>query len=373
MIPAEETPARDRVPGCLGSITVSGVPVRFHFTFWLVVVWLIYLGASGSQSAAGNLTYVFGLFCSVLLHEAGHSVAARHYGIGTKEIVMLPLGGIARLARQPKPAEELWVALAGPLVNLLLGSALLGWAYAQGGGISLRHWLEASDSTLGSRLSVANLILAGFNLLPAFPMDGGRVLRSLLASTRTVEHATRLTARCGSAVAFAMGLYGLLNSNFVFVFAAFFVYVGATQEVLATSTQALLEGATVAEAMMTEFHTLQHGDTLREAAELLLAGSQQDFPVRVGPHVAGLLSRTALLRAMANDGPESFVAGAMERDFPRLSPSMPLEEAAPLLTSGGRCALVFDGETLAGLLNSENLSEFLVLKKIRRSREGEAA
>lgn len=348
---------------------IFGAPVRFHFTFWLFVVWLIFLGFGGKQSIPGTALYLFGIFGSILLHELGHALAARHYGIRTVEIVMLPLGGVARLERAPRAAEEFWIALSGPLVNFVLGAGLFGWIYSRGGTISLAHWNQADDSNLVPRMAAANLILAFFNLLPAFPMDGGRAFRSLLALRRPVEDATRITARLGIGLAAFLGLYGLLSANFVWVFVAFFIYVGAMQESIASTTAVLLRGAPVSEAMVTDFRTLKHSDTIRDAAQLLLSTSQQDFPVLAGGEVAGLLGRAGLLRAMAAEGPDAYVAGAMERDFIRLRPDMDLPDAAALLAQGGNCALVFDGDRLAGMLTSENLSEFLVLRKIRQARE----
>lgn len=358
-----------RVSGTLGQFRVAGVPVRFHFTFWIGLVWLIYVGVGGQQSVAASSIYVVALFASVLLHEAGHAIAANHYGIGTKEIVMLPLGGLARLERQPKPSEEFWVALAGPLVNFAIGAALFVIAFAQGHRVQLEDWTRATDANLISRLAVANLILSFFNLVPAFPMDGGRVVRSLLAANRPVDEATRITARIGTGLAALLALYGVLSANFLLVFFAFFMYVGAAQEATASSAQVLLSGAKVAEAMVTDFRSLPHGATIREAADLLLATTQQDFPVVAGAQVVGLLSRRALVQAMAADGPDSYVAGAMDRGFVRLSPDMELAAAAHLLDPSTGCALVFDAEDeLLGMLTSENLSEFLVLKEIRRAR-----
>ncbi len=367
MLPTPQTP--HRAPGTLGQFRVFGVPVRFHFTFWVGLVWLIFIGVGGQQSVIGNAIYVVALFTSVLLHEAGHAVVANRYGIGTVEIVMLPLGGLARLERQPKPAEEFWVALAGPLVNCVIGVALLAVAFAQGHAIQLSDWTKATDANLISRLAVANLILSLFNLLPAFPMDGGRVVRSLLAAKRPVDEATRMTARIGTGIAAAVALYGVLSANFLLVFLAFFMYVGAAQEATAAQAQVLLTGAKVEEAMVTDFRSLPHSATIREAADLLLATTQQDFPVLAGEQVVGLLSRKDLVRAMAADGPESYVAGAMNRDFARLSPTAELESAVPSLEPSGGCALVFDeSEALRGMLTTENLSEFLVLREIRRAR-----
>jgi len=324
-----------RAPGTMGQFRVFGVPVRFHFTFWVGLVWLIFIGVGGQQSVVGNTIYVVALFTSVLLHEAGHAVVANRYGIATVEIVMLPLGGLARLERQPKPAEEFWVALAGPLVNCVIGVSLLAVAFLRGSPIQLSDWTSATDANLISRLAVANLILCLFNLLPAFPMDGGRVVRSLLAARRPVDAATRLTARIGTGIAAAVALYGVLSANFLLVFLAFFMYVGAAQEATAAQAQVLLSGAKVEEAMVTDFRSLSHGATIREAADLLLATTQQDFPVVAGDRVVGLLSRKDLVRAMAADGPDSYVAGAMNREFTRLSPSTELETAAQSLEPAG--------------------------------------
>jgi Zn-dependent protease len=372
MQPADAGPSQpqQRAPGMVGRLRLFGVPVRFHFTFWLLVAWLIVLGAEGKQSAAGTAAYVGALFGSVLLHELGHALTARRFGIRTLEIAMLPLGGLARLERQPKPSEEFWVALAGPLVNLVIGAGLLGWSRMSGGSFDLSHWKNATDGNLVFRIATANLILAFFNLLPAFPMDGGRVVRSLLAARRPLDQATRIAARIGTGLAAVLALYGLLSADFLLIFFAFFIYVGAAQETMATSTQVLLRGAKVAEAMVTDFRTLNHGDSIREAADLLLATSQQDFPVMAGVQVMGLLSRSGLLRAMAAEGPDAYVAGAVEREYPRLEPGMDLSEAAGRLAAGSNCAMVFDGERLVGLLTGENLAEFLVLRQIRQAREG---
>lgn len=371
MSPTPEVPKPSgRVPGIAGSVTVFGVPVRFHFTFWLLVIWMIVLAAGGKQSPVGAALFVLGLLLSVLLHEAGHAAMARRYGIRTQEIVMLPIGGLARLERQPRAGEEFWVAFAGPLVNFLLGLVLLGAAWWTGGGVSVGHWQEAEDTNIVSRLAVANLVLALFNLLPAFPMDGGRVLRSLLAERRSYEEATRLTARIGTGIAALMALLGLLQANFLLLFIALFIYIGAMQESMAATAQALMQGAKVRDAMVTDFRTLSHGDTIRDAAELLLATSQQDFPVLAGPRVTGLLSRNHLLRALAAEGPDGYVASAMDREFPRLDPETDLAEAAGLLGGGVNCALVFENERLVGMLTAENLSEYLVLKKLREACAG---
>jgi Zn-dependent protease len=338
--------------------------VRFHFTFVLLLVFLLFIGVGERQSGFSTVLYILALFASVLLHELGHTLVARRYGIRTIEIVMFPIGGVSRPERAPKPSEELWIALAGPIVNLVIGVGLWVWINSQHGWFGLDQLREPTDANLPERVAIGNLVLCAFNLLPALPMDGGRILRSVLARRRTEEEATRVAARTGRALAVGMGLAGLLTSNFLLVFVALFVYLGAAQEGAAARGRILATGFPVRAAMVTDFRTLQHGDTIRDAGNLLLATSQHDFPVMHGQTVTGLLTRSRLVRAMMSQGPEAYVAGAMERDFPRLSPDAPLTEVLPQVSPTGACALVMDAEgCLLGMVTSENVSEFLLLRQ----------
>jgi Zn-dependent protease/CBS domain-containing protein len=354
------------IPGTIGMVRLFGVPVRLHFTFVLLLIFLVFIGVGERQSGALTALYILALFGSVLLHELGHALVGRRYGIRTLEVVMFPIGGVARLERMPKAREELWIASAGPLVNVLIAGVILGILWQRGGLLPVETLAQPSDANLAHRIALGNLILAGFNLLPAYPMDGGRILRSLLARFRTEDDATRIAARAGQALAIAMGLGGLLSSNFMLVFVAMFVYLGATQEAAAVRGRTLTAGYPVRAAMITDFRTLSHSDTIRDAGNLLLSVSQQDFPVMHGGRPVGLLTRNRLMRAMLAEGPDAFVAGAMDRDFPRLSPDQDLSEALPVLAGSGSCALVMDGDQLLGLLTSENLSEFLMLRQISR-------
>jgi CBS domain-containing protein len=238
--------------------------------------------------------------------------------------------------------------------------------------IPISALFDPSDANLIQRIAVGNMLLAAFNLLPAFPMDGGRVLRAVLARTKSEDEATRAAASAGRMLAIAMGLYGLLSMQFMLVFIAFFVYLGAAQEGAAAMGRTLTHGIPVRAAMVTEFHTLPHGSTIRDAANLLLATSQQDFPVVHGTSVIGLLPRNGLLRALAADGPDAYVSGAMEREFTRLQPDMDLSEALPAIAQAGPCALVMEGDQLLGLLTSENLSEFLLLRRFGMQPAGAA-
>lgn len=345
-----------------GGVRILGVPVRLHFTFILLVIFLVVAGAQGGQTAMNNAIYILALFTCVLLHEFGHVAVSKRYGINTVEVVLYPIGGVARLERSPKPKEELWIALAGPAVNVLIALGLSVFLLPFGVREAFATLSNPTDANLFARIALGNLILAGFNMIPAFPMDGGRVLRSLLARWTSDEIATQRAAAAGKAFALLIGLYALVSFHFFLLFIAIFVYLGATQETAALTGRALTIGASVRQAMVSEFETLQHGNTIREAANRLLATSQQDFPILVGQQVIGLLGRNALLRGMAVDGPDAYVAGIMERNFPRVRPEDHLEDVLPVMAETS-CALVMEEDRLVGLLTRENLSEYLMLRK----------
>ena len=361
--PTEPRQDASFIPGSIATVRLFGVPVRLHFTFVLLFVFLLVAGIGEGQSGLMNAVYITALFGSIVLHELAHALVGRHYGVRTLEIVMFPIGGVTRLQQPPKPRQEFWIAVAGPTVNVAIAAGLFGALVWRGGLLPLEALTRPTDANLFERIATGNLVLAAFNLLPAFPMDGGRILRSVLALRRPPEQATRLAARAGQFLAIGLGLYGLLAANYLLVFIAFFVYLGAAQESAAAVGRILTQGTPVRAAMVTDFRTLSHADTVRDAANLLLAASQQDFPVMHGDQVIGLLGRAALLRAMASSGPDSYVAGAMNREFVRVSPDQDLAETIPLLSQAGSCVLVMEGDRLVGLLTSENLSEFLLLRR----------
>jgi Zn-dependent protease/CBS domain-containing protein len=350
--------------GSVGVIRLFGVPVRLHFTFLMLLAFLLFIGIGNRQSGAMTALYVLSLFASVLLHELGHALAARQYGIRTLEIVMFPIGGVARLERMPKARQEFWIAIAGPLVNLLIATALLVYLSRAGGLAPIEVMREPTDANLAQRVAFGNLLLFLFNLLPAYPMDGGRVLRSLLALWKSEDQATQIAAAAGRILAIVMGLMGLLWGQFMLVFIALFVYLGATQEGSLARGRTLTSGYTVRSAMITDFRTLPHGATIREAGDLLLATSQHDFPIVHGDRAIGLLDRSALVRTMLREGSDAYVSSAMNRDFIRVSVDDDLTSAFERLSTPGASALVFDGERLAGMLTSENLSEFLLLRQV---------
>jgi Zn-dependent protease/predicted transcriptional regulator len=352
--------------GTIKFFNLFGTPLRLHFSFILLVIVVIVKDLAGHQSTSTYTLFLLGMAASVLLHEVAHAVVANRLHVRTLEVVMFPIGGLPRMERTLKPAEEIWISLAGPLVNALIAGGLIAYLASQHQAVAIpkpADLLQPNDASLLALLAFGNLLLVAMNLLPAFPMDGGRILRALLSLIRPEDEATRIAAWMGRMLAISMGLYGLLASQFMLVFFALFVYLGAAMEFAAALGRSLTHGIPVRAAMMTEFHTLEHGKTIRDAANLLLATSQQDFPIMHGEQVVGLLGRNLLLKSLAEDGPDAYVAGVMDRDFLSIEPGNDLAEVLPLMAQAGRCALVMDGEKLLGLLTTENLSEFLLLRR----------
>lgn len=359
----ERSTPRAPNPGAVGSVRLMGVPIRLHFTFVLLLIFLVVIGLGSNQSPANYTLFIVALIVSVLLHELGHAFVSSLYGIRTEEIVMFPIGGVARMERTAKPREEFWIALTGPVVNLTIAGLIFTVLYLQSRAVNVFALAQPTGANLADRIALGNLILAGFNLLPAFPMDGGRMLRAILSRLKSEYDATRIATWSGRMLAISMGLYGFIYMPML-AFVAFFIYLGAANEGAASRGRSLTQGIPVRAAMVTEYHTLSHGSTIRDAANLLLSTSQQDFPVMLGDQVIGLLGRTALLRGMAVNGPESYIAGSMEREFNSVPPDKDLSEVLPLMAHAGACALVMQDGTLLGLLTSENLSQFLLLRSV---------
>ena len=352
----------------VGLCTVSGIPVRIHATFLLLLAWLAYRAiVGGGPGAMAGIAFVVAIFACVVLHELGHSVVAQAHGVTVHEIVLYPIGGVARLGNMPPASQELQIALAGPLVNVVIAVSLFVGLQARA-AFQPMDALRLGDGYWWQELMLANIFLAAFNLLPAFPMDGGRVLRALLAKAMKDEmRATEVAASIGQLLAFCMGFYGFFSGAYMLIFIAILIYMGAAQETALVRGRALVEGMLARDAMVRDFRVLPVGATLQEASDILLATSQQDFPVLHGDEVVGVLSRQGLMRGLATDGPGGYVAGAMTRDFAVLAPDADLRDAAIALQTGEiPVALVMEDGKLLGLLTMENLAELLVLRQILR-------
>ena len=345
--------------------SIAGIPLYIHATFLLIIVWVAVAHWMSDQSVAGTVLgvlFVLALFACVVLHELGHALAARRYNIRTRDITLLPIGGLARLERMPdKPSEELRVALAGPAVNVAIAGLLyMGLQLTTGLGPLSR--LSVVEGSFFQRLMIVNVFLVLFNLLPAFPMDGGRVLRAILATRLDYVRATQVASTVGQAMALLFGFVGFFTNPFL-IFIALFVWIGAAQESSMVQMRSSLAGIPVNRAMLTDFETLQATDTLEDAVRLILAGSQQDFPVYEHGRLAGVLTRADLVKALAQKPGQTPVADAMRRDFQIVDAHEMLESAFSKLN---QCAcntlpVTRDGQ-LVGLLTTENFGEFMMIQ-----------
>jgi len=345
--------------------TFSGIDVFIHATFLLIIGWvgLSYWGQT--RTVAGTLEgilFTLVLFGCVVLHEFGHALTARRYGIKTRDITLYPIGGVARLERMPdKPIQEFWVALAGPAVNVVIAALLFGWLTATGSPAPFTG-LSMTSGPFLERLLLVNVTLVVFNLIPAFPMDGGRVLRSLLAMRLEYTRATQIAANIGQGLALMFGFIGLF-SNPSLLFIAFFVWIGAAQEASMVQMKSSLGGIPVGRAMLTNFDELSPRDSLSRAVELILRGTQTDFPVVEGNAVVGVLTRGDVLAALSRQGQEAAVGEIMRREFQIADTNEMLEPAfARLQTCDCHTMPVTSRGQLVGLLTSENIGEFLMIQ-----------
>ncbi|HEU4518697.1 MAG TPA: site-2 protease family protein [Microvirga sp.] len=360
---------------------IAGTVVRVHVTFLLFLVWIggSSWRAGGREAAWESVTFMVLLFGCVLAHEFGHIVAARRYGIRTPDVTLWPIGGVASLERIPdNPREELVVALAGPAVNVVIAGVLVLFLGANLDGAAMAE-LENPRAALLARLAAANIFLVVFNLIPAFPMDGGRVLRALLAMRRSHADATRIAARIGQGAAFLFALAGLF-SNPMLIVIGLFIYLSATAEAQHVAFRDGAQSLPVRAVMENALEALSPAATLDDAVDLMLRSSQKEFPVTDGSgRPRGVLTRDGLIRALRQGGPGTPVLDVMDRDLPTARDWQPLDAALAQLTRSRAAALLVlnDQEQLVGLLTPENVGEMMMVRSVRpdwrfRARRGAA-
>ncbi|HEU4763967.1 MAG TPA: site-2 protease family protein [Gemmatimonadales bacterium] len=353
-----------------------GTELKVHVTFLLLLAYVAYLGysAGGGPTAVTSVVFILGVFACVVLHEFGHARMAARFGIRTPDIILLPIGGVARLERVPEdPRQELLIAVAGPAVTFVL--AALAWV-----GLRLTHApVPETDAPVTATTFLAmvfqvNLYLLLFNLIPAFPMDGGRVLRALLARRLGFPRATVIAARIGRfiAVIFALvGLFGLPPANQpngILVLIALFVWLGATSEANAVAFRSVGAELTAEQVMVRRFDTLPAWAPLERAVELLLSTDQREFPVLdAGGRLAGLLTRDHLVLGLHRFGPSAEVKQVMSPHVPVLAPAVPFPAALEALLASRLPALpVVDANgTVVGLFSKDNVADLLLVRRSR--------
>ncbi len=342
---------------------VAGIEISIHWTFFILLAILVIPSGSGG-SAYWNLAFILTIFLCVVLHELGHAMAARHFGIMTKDITLLPIGGVARLERIPeKPNQELVVAIAGPLVNVLIATLLF---------VSIHPVINTQTATTLSSINASNFLtslylvnisLVVFNLIPAFPMDGGRVFRALLAFRMDRVKATRIASFVGQSIAVLFAIVGIM-ANPVLLFIAWFVFIGARQEWQMVSTKSFLAGHVMEEVKMKQFVTFQGDETLADVMKVLLEGPYHNFVILDGDKLAGTLGRAEIIKALAIHDPTVSLRSIMNTSFETADENTPLEELYDqILKSSNKFIPVIRDGRVSGVIDLENMLEFIMMQQ----------
>lgn len=347
---------------------LSGIPIRIHVTFVLFIVWLFasYWKQGGVAVAASAIVYILLLFGCVVLHEFGHILTARRFGAETVDVVLLPIGGVARMKNIPeRPGQELAVAIAGPIVNLVIAGVLLSLV----GSEELTRELSNPGQSMAivPQLAAANLFLALFNLIPAFPMDGGRVLRALFAYRLGRTAATALATRIGHVLAIGFGIFGFMTGNPLLILVAAFVYFGASAENRDTRIKDVARHVPVADVMITRFATVPIEGRIADATDLLIHSTQHDIPVIDGVgKVIGLLTRNQVLRTLRERGHDAAIADAIHSEVPTVPVHAMLDAAVRLMDDAGTPAVVVVDSAghPVGLVSLEHLGQRLMLGRV---------
>jgi Zn-dependent protease/CBS domain-containing protein len=358
---------------------IRGITLRVHLTFPLILVWAalqfgLFAGLGTSGAIFGILVTLL-LFVIVVLHELGHSIVAQHYGIAVKDIVLLPIGGMAQMKSIPEePAQEFFIAIAGPLVNFMLAGLMILANLAFGLGGSLANPLgllfgfgAISVASIFNYLFIANLFLGIFNLLPAFPMDGGRILRALLATRLNYVRATDIAALIGKMMAILLGAWGVFGGGIFLILIAFFVFIEADQEGKLVKIRHMMRGLTVAQAYSAQARTLNPQATVGDAMELALNSLQSDFPVIDGGQVVGLLTKGKLIEAINQYGPAAPVRDVMIKDVEPVTPEEELYDVQQQMLESQLNALPVAGTGgYLGLVTRRGIHELIQLVSAQR-------
>lgn len=358
--------------------SVRGIAVRMHLTFPLILVWAALqfgvLARAGWSGAIFGIIATSLLFVVVILHELGHSITAQRFGVEVKQIVLLPIGGVAQLAHIPeKPTQEFLIAIAGPAVNFVLAILLAVFAWFAQLNLSLDQLPSLllnldgiSFTALFAYLFASNLLLGVFNLIPAFPMDGGRILRALLAMRMSYPRATVIAVGIGQLLAFLMGAVGFLQGDFLWVLIAIFIYTGAGQERQLVLARSVLGDLKVEQAYSRNARSISPDSTLREAVDLTLNSFQADFPVCDEVQLVGILTHARLVEALNKYGPEEIVSEVMISDTKPVSPNDDLLDVQQRLAQLNIDALpVTLGGSFLGLITNRDINEIYRLASIR--------
>lgn len=351
----------------------KGIKVFIHWTFSLILIWIFFSSIRAGmplEDTMWSLFFILSIFFCVLLHEFGHALTAKKYNIHTKDIILLPIGGLARLEKLPEePKQELWVAIAGPLVNIVIFFLLSILLTITGFQLGDLENLRLDGSTILLYLASANLILAIFNMIPAFPMDGGRVLRALLSLKIPRVKATEIAGGIGQVLAIGFIFIGLFY-NPILILIGIFIFLGAQSEVTHTKHNSLLHGYTVSDALMRRFQVIAFDSPLSKAIEILLNGQATHFVVVKDDQPYGTLSREEIIKGLNEGNAALAIESAANLEPLKIDLHLSLEEALSIMTNKkNKVALVYENHLFLGILDQENITEFIMvqnaLSKIR--------
>lgn len=349
----------------------AGIKVFIHWTFSLLLLWIAISGVRSGQTnvqIGWTILFILAVFLCVTLHEFGHALMAKRFNFKTKYITLLPIGGLAQMEKLPDdPKQELLVAIAGPMVNIVL-AIILGLAISDF-SMEVENLMTIGAHNFLIYLVTINIVLAVFNMIPAFPMDGGRVLRALLSFKFKREQATQIAASLGQFIAILFVFLGLFYNPFL-VLIGIFIFLGAQAENSMVQTQSVLKGYFVKDVMMTDYSELQASDPLSKATKALLDSQNTDFVITDEGQFVGILSRNDLIQGISTLGMEGQISQALPKENKSLGADQALEEVFPNMKVKGQGLLpVMNGDQLIGVVDTENVMEFILVKEAMRNQQ----
>ena len=345
---------------------IAGIKIFVHWTFSILIGWIIFSNLQACHSATQvfwSVLFVLSIFLCVTLHELGHALAARRYHIETLDITLLPIGGLARLKSIPeKPSEELVVAAAGPLMNILIFLALIPFTYSYFETFDPRSLGIVDANSFLPTLAVINLWLAVFNLIPAFPMDGGRILRSLLSFKLPRQKATQIAARIGQVLAIGFVFLGFFGNPFL-IFIGLFIFLGAQAEATFVHTKSFLKDFYAHDVLMKEYKTIESNEPVRTAVAMLLNGQCKTFLVTDNEIPVGVLTREHIIQLLSESGADALVQNRMDTTLPKIDSLTPLDQLYQrMIEDKAQLALITQHGNFVGVVDMENIAEFVMIR-----------
>ncbi len=351
-------------------LKIAGIEIRIHWTFSLIILYIVYINVKAGQDViqvGWAVLFILSLFFCVTLHELGHALAAKRFGIKTKDITLYPIGGVARLEKMPeKPQQELVVAFAGPMVNVVIMLLLLPVIY----DFPFQNQESEKALLIGASnflpmLGLVNMWLALFNLIPAFPMDGGRVLRALLAMKTDRVSATQTAARIGKMVAIGFVILGFYMNPFL-IFIGLFIILGAHAEAEMVKNEFYINELKASDALMTNFPRIDRNKTITDAVKILLDGEAKSILVMDEGSPYGILSRDHIIKGISRFGESGILDTIIDRNLIYSEMNTSLKEVFQLFQeSRSPLILVRENNVFKGIIDAENIAELIMIKSAK--------